>query len=153
VTLSNIAIGLRCYNNCYFFQFTINLLPCLGKQTEVDAEDRKYIIDWLEMLPTVESHYCRNINSYTEKKFLYPGTTISQLYGLYKESAIKDEQRVVSIAFLAVFHDNDFSVFIPQKDQCDKCVAFKDGNLSDAEYQAHVAAKDETRTEKKDEES
>ena len=37
---------------------------------------------------------------------------------------------------------------MPKKDQCDKCCAFKTGNLSEAEYEEHVNRKEEARQSK-----
>ena len=37
---------------------------------------------------------------------------------------------------------------MPKKDLCDKCCAFKTGNLSEAEYEEHVNRKEEARQSK-----
>ena len=45
---------------------------------KVTAEEKEFLINWLKGFPTVESHCCRNIPSYQNKKLFYPGTTQAQ---------------------------------------------------------------------------
>ena len=40
--------------------------------------------------------------------------------------------------FLKMFSAMGFSIFIPKKDQCEKCMAAKVGNLSNDLYNEHV---------------
>ena len=57
--------------------------------------------------------------------------------------------RVVSeTLFSKHFHSENYSVFIPRKDQCDVCVSYKHHNIRQAEYEAHIHAKDQARAEK-----
>ncbi|KAK3758232.1 hypothetical protein RRG08_061079 [Elysia crispata] len=48
--------------------------PCSGKTKPVSEEDMKHLKIWLLDLPTVECHYCRQTDTYRDKKFLFPGT-------------------------------------------------------------------------------
>lgn len=41
------------------------------------------------------------------------------------------------------------SIFKPRKDQCDTCVAHKEGNLYEEDYQVHISKKNEAREAKK----
>ena len=50
--------------------------------------------------------------------------------------------------FMDEFHGANLAVFHPRKDQCDTCVAFKEGNLSENDYLAHRAKKEKAQTEK-----
>ena len=113
-----------------------------------DAE-KCFLSYWLQELPTVDSHYCRNTPSYQNKKFLYPGTTIAQLQRDYTKAAEDNGTRALSIAtFTEVFHEQSYSVFIPRKDRCDVCESFKHGNITQEVYDAHTALKNEARDEK-----
>ena len=123
--------------------------PKSGKCAKVNDLDNKFLTDWLNGLPTVESHYCRNSPTYREKKFLYPGTTIANLHREYKMEADKKGVRAVELTYFTNrFHEGKFSVFIPRKDQCDVCYSFKYGNISKEDYDTHIKHKDEARKEK-----
>ena len=123
--------------------------PKSGKHAKLETCVTDFLKDWLKDLPTVDSHYCRSTATYKNKRFLHPGTTISQLHREYEQAAATVEVRAVGIPhFTDVFHEENYSVFIPRKDQCDVCVSFKHGNISKVEYDAHVAKKDEARQEK-----
>ena len=80
---------------------------------------------------------------------MYPGTTIVNLHAEYQNSAEAVGFRVVCQArFREVFHQENYSVFIPRKDQCDICVSAKHGNIDDSIFQAHLNSKDQARAEK-----
>ncbi|XP_077970815.1 uncharacterized protein LOC144425206 [Styela clava] len=123
--------------------------PKSGKCAKVSDRDREFIKEWLSTLPTVDSHYCRKLPSYRKIKFLYLGTTISAIHRHYQNVAEEENRRVVSEAYFnEIFHRYKYSVFIPRKDQCDKCVGYKHGNMSTVEYSLHIKLKDDARKEK-----
>lgn len=123
--------------------------PKSGKQTKVEPDVKDFIKNWLRDLPSVDSHYCRSTATYKDKRFLYPGTTISQLHRYYQQAAAAAGLRAVGVQyFTTLFHEENYSVFIPRKDQCDVCVSYKHGNISKADYDTHVTKKDEARQEK-----
>ena len=128
-----------------------------GKTCSITQEDKAFLSKWLEGLPVVPSHYCRNTPSYQNKRFLEPGTTIANLHHEYRKAAEQGGHRSVCIKiFSETFHDLNYSVFIPRKDQCDICVSTKHGNTDEATYKAHIQAKNDAREEKakdKDDES
>ena len=120
-----------------------------GKTCTISKEDKTFLTKWLAGLPVVPSHYCRSAPSYKDKKFLEPGTTIANLHREYKSSADENGFRSVSIKiFSQTFHEMNYSVFIPRKDQCDVCISANHGNTDEATYQAHLHAKNEAREEK-----
>nr|CAH7748643.1 unnamed protein product [Callosobruchus chinensis] len=53
-----------------------------------------------------------------------------------------------SASFVNMMVDQNIALFAPKKDECDKCVAYKTGNLSDQDYQEHRLKKEEARQEK-----
>lgn len=118
-----------------------------GKHAKLETDVKDFLKDWLRDLPTVDSHYCRSTETYKDKKFLHPCTAISQLHREYQQAAATAGVRAVGIRYLTdVFHEENYSIFIPRKDQCDVCVSFK--HISKAEYDAHITQKDEVRQEK-----
>lgn len=123
--------------------------PKTGKHAKLGNEEKDFLNGWLKDLPTVDSHYCRSSDSYKNKRFLHPGTTIAQLHRLYQEAAAASGVRAAGIQhFSSVFHEQNYSVFIPRKDQCDVCVSFKHGNISKNDYDSHILKKEEARQEK-----
>ena len=80
---------------------------------------------------------------------MYLGTTIVNLHAEYQNSAETVGFRVVCQArFREVFHQENYSVFIPLKDQCDICVSPKHGNIDDSIFQAHLNSQDQARADK-----
>ncbi|XP_033127156.1 uncharacterized protein LOC117124927 [Anneissia japonica] len=123
--------------------------PKTGKQAPVSETDMNFLKGWLGSLPMVPSHYCHNIPTYQDKKFLFEGTSIAQLHRDYKKDAEAASVRQLSICkFDEVFKGEGYSIFKPRKDRCDTCISAKQGNSNDPEYQAHVKAKDEAQAEK-----
>ncbi|CAG9840695.1 unnamed protein product [Diabrotica balteata] len=98
-------------------------------------------------LPKVESHYCRASSS---KLYLEPNWHSKfSLYSFYKDWCNQHNQSFLSIAsFTHVFEEMNLSLFRTKKDECDKCVAHKTGNLTDDEFNLHQTKKEEARTEK-----
>ena len=105
--------------------------------TSIAEEDDTFVTEWLKIVPTVPSHYCRQSPAYQEKKFLQPGTTMADLHREFSTTARESGRRVISIAtFSKKFHQMNFSTFVPKKDQCNLCVAGAAGNV-DKEKIAH----------------
>ena len=80
---------------------------------------------------------------------------IAQLHRECKNTAEAAGILAVGFTFFTdMFHEEKYSVFILLKDQCDVCVSFKYGNISQDDYDAQITKKDEARQEKtKDKES
>lgn len=124
-------------------------VPKTGRTSPFTNEEHEFVVNWLADLPVMPSHYCRHVPTYKEKKFLYPGTTLARLHTSYKVAA--DEQGIRSFSskcFSDTFHELNYSVFIPRKDQCDVCVSAKHNNIDNESHAQHIKAKDEARAEK-----
>ena len=114
----------------------------------IKDEDKAFLASFLDSVATVPSHYCRA--SYQEWKFFEPGTKLTELHTEYKERACEDGRHAVSYGFFSNYlTHNQYSVFIPRKDQCDKCTAAKMGNLPNDEYETHKNQKDQAQQAKK----
>ena len=68
------------------FFFSIILFSA-GKTSFNEEADLDYTKNWLTGVPSVPSHYCRSSDTYENKKFLYPGTTIANLHAEYQTAA------------------------------------------------------------------
>lgn len=118
----------------------------------MDEAIRTRIIEHINRIPKIESHYTRRN---TTKHYIEGGRTITGIYSDYLNDCKKDN--VVSCNFNYFYHvfTNDFnlSFFQPKKDQCETCVAYENApeaekaNLK-AKYDQHLVEKELSRKEK-----
>ncbi len=95
---------------------------------------------FLETLPTVPSHYCRKSSSKTYIEPIIP--SMSKLYDLYIAHCRKNNCIIASRFVLRdEFKKKNMSLYKPSKDECDICTAHKSGNISEADYNAHITRK------------
>ena len=107
-----------------------------NKVNEVDLEN---LDNYLESLTTLPSHYCR---AKDDRRFLEPGRTMIKIFEEYQKFASTNAKRAISYPiFSNHFHNKRLSVYIPKKDQCDKCTALKHKNISEDVYVAHIKKK------------
>lgn len=67
-------------------------------------------------------------------------TSISHLNNIYCVACTNDNEEPQSRnEFVDVYNDQNLSMFVPKKDQCDKCCEYKVNNVSEEEYQKHMA--------------
>ena len=86
-----------------------------GKSSKMTPEENKFLIEWLEQISTMDTHYCRNIPSYGEK-FFYPGTTQAQLHCEYQKAAETANVRSASIFYIPqIIQENNYSIFFTQE--------------------------------------
>lgn len=92
-------------------------------------------------LPKLPSHYCRRdtLKLYLEYSF----HSMIQLYEVYfkfcQEKGLTPLGRNV---FPQEFKNKKLALYAPKKDQCNVCFAFKYGNVSEEEHQAHIQRKE-----------
>jgi len=115
-----------------------------SRHTET-MEKRESIRKFLGDLPKLPSHYCR---ATTSKEYLEPNfQSVAEVYRLFKEQRVEDV--VPSRQFFAEeFHKMNLGLFMPKKDQCDKCSAYKVGNMPKEDYDEHILRKEEARMAK-----
>ncbi|KAK3760413.1 hypothetical protein RRG08_018641 [Elysia crispata] len=95
------------------------------------------------------AHYCRKSSSkkYIERSF----NSKMEVYQEYKNWS---KGRQLPIASRQVFVDEfdagDFAIFRPRKDQCDLCVSYAEGKVSEATYTLHRLQKDMAQKAKED---
>ena len=119
-----------------------------SKKKISDLHKRESANNFLVSLDKLPSHYCRQSSS---KKFIDPLIdSIQKLYDTYVEHCERND--VQDIACKQVLKQElekeNISLYIPRKDQCDTCVKYEEGNLSEDVYNAHIARKDRAAIEK-----
>lgn len=111
------------------------------QQSETFKENQRrknYLRDFLVRFPKLESHYCRKDSE--KEYFQTEHRTITSLYEDYSNFCGIDNEKVLSITtFSNMIKELNYSLFKPRKDQCDTCVAYKVGNISEAEFRSHRA--------------
>ena len=102
---------------------------------------------FLNELPKLPSHYCRKDSSK-----LYLENTIPNAAKLYDLFISWCEEQSVEIPsrwlLMQVFNELNLAFYIPKKDQCDVCCAFKTKNITEEEYLLHQSKKEKARNEK-----
>lgn len=113
-----------------------------------ELEEVNSIVEFFDKLPKVESHYCR---SSTTKKYLEPiwNSVTGDLYTEYLQfCSTNNKKKYCTASFSRKFRELKLSIFKPRKDQCNKCIAFKNGNVAADEYANHLQRKEKSRKEK-----
>ncbi|XP_050563580.1 uncharacterized protein DDB_G0271670-like [Spodoptera frugiperda] len=121
-----------------------------GKQSKLDAETIQSVRDHINSIPRMESHYIRANSS---REYIDGGLTVAELHRNYSQKRIADNKAPANYdAYHRIFNTEfNISFFIPRKDQCDVCEAFK--NAVDKEplmssYKLHQEEKSLSRIEK-----
>ncbi|CAH0719103.1 unnamed protein product, partial [Brenthis ino] len=116
---------------------------------EQEEEGRKHLREYLNMLPKLESHYCRKSTTklYLERSWGSKQSLYREYLNYLREKG-KDDCKVSNFIFWEEFEAMNLSLFSPKKDECDVCCARRVGNLSDADYNIHILRKDKARQEK-----
>ncbi|KAF4529623.1 hypothetical protein B566_EDAN017069 [Ephemera danica] len=104
----------------------------------------EHLAQFLQKLPKIPSHYCRRN---TSRKYLEPPwRTMREVYDHYVANAERKGLKPVSIStFKREWRNQKISVYRPRKDECDICVSFKTGNLSQEEMNKHTEKKNDAR--------
>lgn len=100
------------------------------------------VIDWLNLLNKVPSHYCRSSSNrvYVEDTF----ESKSHMFRVYTEWCKGNQkQNIGRKLFNQILEEKKISIFKPRKDQCDVCTAKKEGNISEEQYTLHIEKKNE----------
>lgn len=125
---------------------TNEIQPIQTIRKPFEAEN-KSLIEFLNDLPKMPSHYCRKRTS-----FLYLQPDIAskrQLYDLYVEHCKTLNVKALSVAtFTNSLVINKISLYKPKKDLCETCNGHKLGHISDEVYTEHTTKKNEARLEK-----
>jgi len=114
-------------------------VPMTSRHSET-AEWRESVRKFLGDLPKLPSHYCR---ATTSKEYLEPHfQSVAEVYRVYKEEQVGHDVPSRQV-FAEEFRNMNLGLFMPKKDQCDKCSAYKVGNLPQQDYDEHILRKEE----------
>lgn len=118
-----------------------------GPFNKVGIEKDKAARKFLDSLPKLPSHYCRQS---TSKLYLEPVfRSKSQLYKEYSSQIkICNKQQVSMPKFSSILDDMNIGIFLPKKDKCDICCAHDVGNVTDETWKKHLQKKDDARDAK-----
>ena len=120
------------------------------RPTQYDESRKKDVEDWLATLPKVPSHYCRSSTSYTyvENTFLSK-SNMHKEYCRFLISQDESKKPVSRPVFVKILKKLKIAIHKPRKDQCDVCYGFKNGNISQDEFDEHWLRKNESSAAKK----
>ncbi|XP_060810002.1 uncharacterized protein LOC132904096 [Amyelois transitella] len=114
----------------------------------VVPQRKKSLIEFLNSLPVMESHYCR---ATSQKLYLLPEWKSKEsLYKFYVDDWCKERNiEALSISmFSNIFEGKNFSLFRPKKDQCEKCACYKVGAVTEEQHKEHIEKVKQAREEK-----
>lgn len=111
------------------------------------SERKKQLNEFLDLLPKMESHYCRKEST---KQFIEPlWDSKTALYAFYCDEMMKKDTNPLSIAiFHQMFEEKRLSIYKRKKDECETCIGFRQGNISQNVYDEHRVKKEIARVEK-----
>lgn len=125
--------------------------PPVMRQKAINVTKLEHIRFFLNAVPKMPSHYCRQSSNKMYVDVNY--TSWADLYRTFeeyvKDNNIPDEEKATYKCFLRVVNEMNLGIYKPKKDQCDLCYAYKNKNIEEEVYQAHIEAKERAREEKK----
>lgn len=110
----------------------------------------KSVVDHLESIPKIESHYCRKD---TSSLYIDGSKSVADIHRDYqKEQNLKGQEAASYDQYRKVFLNYNIKFIQPKKDQCEDCVAFDLNDTKDEEAQKehdhHLREKQLARDEK-----
>ncbi|CAH1114859.1 unnamed protein product [Psylliodes chrysocephalus] len=149
------TIGLKEWSVRIWYLHSINGLTennsvVLSKRSSIKnyhEEDTVFLKNFLKALNTLPSHYCSKDTDrlYLEQQF----QSFAELHREYSKKCIENNRMPQSITSLQkIANDIKLSLFRPRKDLCDLCFKYRNNNMSEEDYQAHIRKKDSAREEK-----
>ena len=105
-----------------------------------DHGDQDFLEDSFRAIPKAEGHYCRKDSSMIYLSQVVP--TMSKLYSIYKARCAAMGRRNFSIwKFTEYFKDKNYSLFKWNKDLCNICLGYEEGNVRENVYAEHIKKK------------
>lgn len=119
---------------------------------KIDEEILKSVRDHINSVPRIESHYVRKD---TKREFIDGGLSVAELYRNYSTQRSSINKIAASYDKYSRIFNKEFNIgfFLPKKDQCDVCEAYKNSQEEEKEnleinYQSHLEEKELSRSEK-----
>ena len=85
---------------------------------KIKDEEREFVIDHINSLPVVDSHYCR---TKTNKKYIEPDLKIEKIYDLYNVNVPTTDVLLLSLCFITMFLIINIGFHSPKSDRCGRC--------------------------------
>lgn len=135
-------------------QGTTEIIEKRGKHssTGIPTQMIDIVKEHIESIPRIESHYLRK---QTTKQYIDGGKTLTDLFNDYKKDCISRNVPHVKIHTYRKIFKSDYNIgfFVPKKDQCDDCVAYKNADAAGKEamkdlHENHLKEKQLSRNEK-----
>ncbi|CAG9828697.1 unnamed protein product [Diabrotica balteata] len=104
------------------------------------SEDKAFLIQFLETIPKMESHYCRKD---TNKLYLdTQWTCVNELYKFYTNECVGAKiAKLYNTTFRQELDKQRIALFKAKKDQCDTCTGHSTGKKNDEQFQQHLEKK------------
>ncbi|CAH2092428.1 unnamed protein product [Euphydryas editha] len=125
---------------------------CHGKHPRLDENITNGVKAFIRAIPKIESHYIR---ANSKRHYIDGSKTISDLHRDYVEKCkIENVPFASYVTFYRIFtQDFNISFFVPKKDLCDICEAFKNSTEEEKAsekntYENHIKEKQLSRIEK-----
>jgi len=119
--------------------------PVAVKKSRKDVR-RLGVIEWLDKLPKVPSHYCRSSSS---KQYVDSSLrSYMNMHNIYLQALITSDISAKPVSrqvFVEVMKDQKLDIHAPRKDQCDTCLGFDLKSITKEQYDVHIAKKNEAR--------
>ena len=117
------------------------------KQEQKVTRKCQIVRQFLEKLPKMPSHYCRRS---TNKMYLQPDIgSISVLYKLFQDYLKENNCETIGKSILSrEFRRQNIAFFQPKKDQCDRCISYESGHVTEDDHYYHIQRKECARQEK-----
>lgn len=123
-----------------------------ANRKRIDEEILISVRNHINSIPRVDSHYVRKD---TKREFIEGGLTIADMHRRYSAERSAINMQPANYDTYARIFNNEFNIgfFLPKKDQCDQCEAYKNAvnddkkKLEDA-YHLHQEEKELSRLEK-----
>lgn len=122
--------------------------PPTPARTPVESPESKSVIEWLNLLPKVPSHYCRSTNKKTFVESTF--TSFRHMHRICSKWCNELQKKATGWKkFNKVLESNSIGIHKQKKDQCDTCVGHTFGNVSDEEFTLHREKKTRAHAKKK----
>lgn len=146
-TLRNVADKIS--DNPLYIMTPVDNRGKHGKQCKLSDELVQSVRDHINSIPRVESHYLR---SNTSREFIDGSLTVAELHRSYKTLRQAVGKDAVNYDAYHRIFSNDFNIglFVPRKDQCDECEAYKNAVDKEpllAKHELHLEEKNLSRLE------
>lgn len=118
------------------------------KRNPLQVQRKIRLFFYFEKLEKMDSHYCRR-----DSKKKYIAATFrskAELFEEYKKYIVENGygQSVSYFTFSQFFDEQNLALFMPRKDQCDLCIGFKAGQVTESRYNLHIERKVRAQEEK-----